>query len=106
MREYTFIVAVMPDETLIVYMAKEASWPPVSSPPAIMFPPTHRPHKTASFLSAREEGYFHGKTDACAESGANPRSFVVVVEEHLVLRLVVEVFTSFLSETPLLFPPG
>ena len=54
MREYTFIVAVMPDETLIVYMAKEASWPPVNSPPAIMFPPTHRPHKTASFLSARQ----------------------------------------------------
>ena len=106
MREYTFIVAVMPDETLIVYMAKEASWPPVSSPPAIMFPPTHNPHKTASFLSMSEKGYFHRETDACAESGANSGTLIVVVKKHLVFRLIVEILASFLGETPAGLPPG
>ena len=46
---YTFIVPPTPEETLIVYMAKDASSPPVRVPPTIMFPPTHKPHKRASF---------------------------------------------------------
>ncbi len=48
-REYTFIVAVIPEETLIVYIAKDASWPPVNAPPTIIFPPTHKPHSKASY---------------------------------------------------------
>lgn len=48
-RAYTFIVPVTPDDTLIVYIAKEASSPPVRDPPTMRFPPTHRPHNKASY---------------------------------------------------------
>ena len=49
MRAYTFIVPPTPEETLIVYMAKDARAPPVRDPLTIMFPPTQRPHRRASF---------------------------------------------------------